>query len=212
MVMAVPAGAVQRGVLEQMGERGGGEPRIQFDERSYSSSRDFHRMVAQEVLDLALRRLDNFQRVDPLPSRGHRPASMRAMSRMLSNSRVSRFTSDSTIPVCSLRCSGESQCACRLSAAIRIAVRRRLQIVRERGEERGLQRLALSGDIRGTALFQELGALHGRGRARARRRGQIAGDQADDQERDERGPVLRVGHGEGADRWDKEEIEGQHGG
>ena len=44
---------------------------------------------------------------------------------------------------------------------------------------------------------------------RARDRGQIAGHQADDQQREQRDPVLRVGDRQRADRRQEEEVEGQ---
>jgi hypothetical protein len=47
--------------------------------------------------------------------------------------------------------------------------------------------------------------------AASRRRRQVARHQAHGEERDQRDPVLRFGDGEGAERRQKEEVEGEHG-
>ena len=47
-------------------------------------------------------------------------------------------------------------------------------------------------------------------RARARHGRQVAGHEADGQEREQGDPVLRVGNGQGADRRQEEEVEAEH--
>ena len=80
------------------------------------------------------------------------PASMRAISRMFWNSRVSRSTSARMTSRCSDRSSGDERRRVQVARRHADGGQRRAQIVADRGEQRRLQLLALAGQLAGLAL------------------------------------------------------------
>ena len=91
-----------------------------------------------------------------------------------------------------------------------------IEAARDEAGERRVGRLAVGDEQDVAAQIEQarqlvaprLGLL----RARARDRRQVARDQADGEEREQRDPVLRIGDRQRADRRQEEEVEGQHRG
>ena len=96
----------------------------------------------QGVVDLVARGRDDLRRVRPAGSVGTAPASIRAISRMFSNSRVSRSTSVRIRSLCSRRSSARQPRRLDVAGGDANRRQRRAQVVPQRRQQGGLQVLA----------------------------------------------------------------------
>ena len=166
---------IARRILQQVRQRDGGQPRVDVDD-VIGVGLDAQRVPVDRVPRVGQCRVDDIGGRRPSPRvTWTAAASMRAMSRMLSNSRVRRRSS----------AAAASACARRLSIGRSFAKvvdghpedgQRRLQIVAERRQQRRGQLAALPLDLGGFAFFEKLRALDGDAGALLRGRRQVAAD------------------------------------
>ena len=161
----VDGGARRRvlgGVLEHVRQRRRGQPRIDAH-RLVTADGDVHGMPPQRPADLIACGGRRF----PTDGSGAAalatpPASIRAISRMFSNSRSRRSTSTWMTSVCSARSPGDSAAA-QVGSGDANRGERRPQVVAERRQQRRLQLLALPGELGGLALLEKARPLDANG-------------------------------------------------
>ena len=154
----VDPAAILRGVLQQVRQRGRGQPRIEPHRHVVARSSTVTwcpASVCSTWSRAAATISDGWVHRDSVATA---PASMRAISRMFWNSRVSRSTSVRMRSLCSARPRREPG-RHDVAGGDADGGQRRAQIVPERRQQRGLQLFALPGQLAGLALLEKLRAL-----------------------------------------------------